>query len=252
MPNTILFQSPTHRNVALEDASPAGLAVQANTHLIIDGKEAILLDPGGHKVYAKVLSLTFGELGRTAHLKHIFLSHQDPDIVAAINGWLMTTEVNAHVSSLWTRFIPHFGVDQSVQPRLLPIPDEGEGLTLGTARHLFVPAHFLHSAGNFNIYSYCSKILYTGDIVASLDAPYAEVSDFDAHLRYMEGFHKRYMASRRAMRVWVRSARQLDIETIAPQHGALFRGKELVNRFLEWSDGLACGSDLLQVPRIPS
>jgi len=252
MPSTVLFQSSTHRNIMLEDVPAEGLAVQTNQHLIVDGREAMLLDPGGHKVYAKVLSHTFGELGRTAHLKHIFLSHQDPDIVAAINGWLMSTDVTAHASSLWIRFIPHFGLDKMVEARLLGIPDEGQGLTLGAARLLFVPAHFLHSPGNFHVYDPCSKILYTGDLGASLGAPYSEVTDFDAHLPYIEGFHRRYMSNRRALRVWVRSARQLDVETIAPQHGALFRGRALVERFLAWADELACGSDLLEVRRIPS
>ena len=36
------------------------------------------------------------------------------DIVAALNGWLMTTDADAYVSSLWTRFVPHFGFDHLV------------------------------------------------------------------------------------------------------------------------------------------
>ena len=250
-PKTILFDDGKHRNVLLEDSSPPGLAVQTNQHLIIDGGEALLLDPGGHKVYGKVLSATFAELGK-AQLKHIFLSHQDPDIVAATNGWLMTTDATAYISALWTRFIPHFGLDRLVESRLLPIPDEGQVLPMGNSKLIFVPAHFLHSPGNLQVYDPVSKILYTGDLGASLGAEYVEVPDFDAHLQYMEGFHRRYMSSKRAMRVWVRSARQLDIEIIAPQHGSLFRGKAMVNRFIEWADALDCGSDLLKVTRVPS
>ena len=85
-----LYESPTHRNLLLEDFS-SGLAVQANQHVIVDGDDAIILDPGGHKVYSKVLSTTLSEIGKSK-LKYIFLSHQDPDIVAAVNGWLMTTD----------------------------------------------------------------------------------------------------------------------------------------------------------------
>ena len=248
---TILYDDGKHRNVLLEDFSPPGAAVQTNQHLILDGGEGLLLDPGGHKVYTKVLAATFAELGG-AGLKHIFLSHQDPDIVAAVNGWLMTTDATAHVSALWTRFIPHFGLDRLVEKRLLPIPDEGQVLPLGASKVVLIPAHFLHSAGNFQLYDPISRILYTGDLGASLDVEYAEVPDFDAHLPKMEGFHRRYMASRRAMQVWTRVARQLDIEILAPQHGAFFRGKAMVNRFVEWADGLECGSDLLQVLRVPT
>ena len=55
MADTILFDNGTHRNILLEDFGSAGMAVQANQHLIVDDGEAMLLDPGGHKVYSQVL-----------------------------------------------------------------------------------------------------------------------------------------------------------------------------------------------------
>lgn len=124
MPNLELFNNGTHRNVLLEDFESGGLAVQSNQHVIVHGDSAMILDPGGHKIYSKVLAETFSVLGR-AKLTDIFLSHQDPDIVAAVNGWLMTTDATAHVSALWIRFVPHFGLDRLVADRLKPIPDEG-------------------------------------------------------------------------------------------------------------------------------
>ena len=67
----------------------------------------------------------------------------------------------------------------------------------------------------------------------------------------MDGFHRRYMAGNKALRAWVAMVRQLDIETIAPQHGAVFRGKPMVARFLDWCDGLEVGLDLLQPYQLP-
>ncbi len=244
MSHTALFESGPHRNLLFEDFDAGGLAVQANQHLIIHGGAAMILDPGGHKVYSKVLAETFASLGR-ARLTHIFLSHQDPDIVAAINGWLMTTDADAYISSLWTRFVPHFGLDRLVGDRLKPIPDEGMRFDLDGAPLYALPAHFLHSEGNFHLYDPTSKILYTGDLGASMDAPYDAVADFDSHLRYIEGFHRRYMVSRSVMRAWANMARDLDVEIIAPQHGALYRGKDLVRRFIDWCSELECGVDLI-------
>ena len=117
MAHETLFDNGTHRNVLLEDVPSGGLAVQSNQHLIIDGASGMILDPGGHKVYSKVLSATTSQLGR-ARLETIFLSHQDPDIVAAVNGWLMTTDATAYVSELWTRFVPHFGLDRLGEERV--------------------------------------------------------------------------------------------------------------------------------------
>jgi flavorubredoxin len=157
----------------------------------------------------------------------------------------MTTDADAFLSILWIRFIPHFGVDELVVKRIKAIPDEGMTISLGGDPLMVVPAHFLHSAGNFQVYDPISKILYSGDLGASLGNLYDTVEDFDAHINYMEEFHKRYMPSTKALKMWVSTARTMDIEIIAPQHGAILPDKEMVNRFIDWIDTIACGVDLM-------
>ncbi|MBK8256176.1 MAG: FprA family A-type flavoprotein [Polyangiaceae bacterium] len=248
---TTLFESENHRNVLLDDFTAGALAVQVNQHVIVHNDAAMILDPGGHKVYSKVLSATFQTVGK-AKLAYVFLSHQDPDIVAATNGWLMTTDATAYISALWTRFVPHFGLDSLVERRLLPIPDQGMKLNLGGQDLLIIPAHFLHSPGNFQVYDPVSKILYSGDLGASVNGLNSPVSDFDAHLPSMEGFHRRYMASGRSMRAWAKLVRQLDISIIAPQHGQYFQGPN-VKRFIDWCESLECGVDLMDdMYRLPT
>ena len=243
MSSTVLFESGTHKNILFEDYGH-GEMVQANQHMIIHDGEGMVLDPGGHKVYASAQSEAISQLGGGT-LRYIFFSHQDPDIVAAANGWLMTTDADAYISGLWTRFVPHFGVDKMVSDRLKSVPDEGMTLDLKGCKLSLVPAHFLHSCGNFQVYDPISKILYTGDLGASLGMDYMEVSDFDAHLQYMQGFHERYICSNAAMKLWAAMVRPLDIEIIAPQHGALMRGKEMVQRFIDWCESLNCGLDVM-------
>lgn len=69
-------------------------------------------------------------------------------------------------------------------------------LPLGKTQLFALPAHFLHSEGNFQFYDPISKILFSGDMGASLlgDAD-VRVEDFDAHIPTMRGFHQRYMVS---------------------------------------------------------
>lgn len=239
-----LFESSDHKNVLLEDQDP-GEGVQANHHVIVHNGAGIVLDPGGHKVYRKVMSDTTSVL-KGGKLKYVFLSHQDPDIVAALNGWLMTTDAVAYSSKLWVRFIPHFGLDKLVTSRLIGIEDEGCRLDLNGAELWVLPAHYLHSCGNFSLYDTTSKILYSGDIGASLGIGYREVTDFDAHIPSMAGFHRRYMQSNRALRAWVKMVRGLGVQTIAPQHGALFRGPEMSEKFLSWLETLECGIDVME------
>ncbi|MFO0750322.1 MAG: MBL fold metallo-hydrolase [Myxococcota bacterium] len=245
-----LFESPEQRNILLDELE-LGHAVQANQHLIVRGDEGLLLDPGGPKTFRHIYPSMLAQLKR-AKLTHIFMSHQDPDIVAAVNPWLTTTNARAYMSALWVRFVPHFGLDKLMAESCVTIPDEGGILRLAGSDLLVLPAHFLHSPGNFHIYDPVSKILYSGDLGASLGQDYVWVEDFDKHLAYMTGFHRRYMSGTKATQRWAAMARQLDIEIIAPQHGSLFRGKAMCQRFIDWIDGFECGVDLLPEYKLPT
>ncbi|MCA9609897.1 MAG: MBL fold metallo-hydrolase, partial [Myxococcales bacterium] len=202
MPSLTLFDNGNHRNILLEDFG-GGLAVQANQHLIIHDGQAMILDPGGHKVYNKVFAETRSLL-KGANLRYLFLSHQDPDIGTSLNAWLMDTEADALTSRLWTRFFPHFGIDKLIADRLKPIPDEGAWVPLGRRELLILPAHYLHSCGNLQVFDPTSRILFSGDLGAAIGIDKSVVRDFDEHRPYLETFHRRYMGSTKALKAWVR------------------------------------------------
>lgn len=239
-----LYRDDVHRNLLLP-VMDAGEGVPTNQHLIIADGEAMLLDPGGTKLYPRVFGAVAKEL-KGAKLKNIFCSHQDPDVVASLNGWLMTTDAQALASELWRRFIPHFGSDKLVYGRVSGIPDGGMRHMLGKTELILLPAHFLHSVGNFQVYDPTSRILYSGDLGVSLGEQERIVTDFDAHVPLMAGFHRRYMVANKALRAWARMVRTLDIEIIAPQHGAMFVGKPMVKRFIDWAETVECGLDVME------
>lgn len=247
----VLFDTDDHRNILLPEQD-AGAGVPSNQHVIIDNGVAMILDPGGSKVYRAVFSAA-ASARKGAKLEYIFLSHQDPDIGTSLNAWLMDTKADALTSRLWTRFLPHFGIDKLLSDRLVAVPDGGAWITLGARELLILPAHFLHSCGNLQVFDPTSRILFSGDLGAAIGVDYSVVTDFEAHRPFIETFHRRYMGSTRALRAWVRMVRDLDIQTIAPQHGALFKGPEMVGQFLDWCEGFVCGIDayehLFQVPQ---
>ncbi|MFW2405160.1 MAG: MBL fold metallo-hydrolase [Gammaproteobacteria bacterium] len=246
-----LYDQDGHLFVLLEGYGH-GEMVPTNQALIYNGNEAILLDPGGHKVHYDLMS-EVSSLIPVNELKYLFFSHQDPDIVAAANAWLMLTDAVGYISELWIRFIPHFGVDELLIPRLKGIPDEGMRLPLGGTELVLLPAHFLHSAGNFQLYDPISKTLFSGDLGASIAPGYVDVTDFDAHVAHMEGFHNRYMPSDKATRYWAEMVRKLDIERIVPQHGAIFPNREMSQRFIDWVEGLPAAVDVIkETYRIPA
>ena len=111
------------------------------------------------------------------------------------------------------------------------MPDNGGVLPLGKSDLWLVPAHFLHSEGNFRFYDPVSRILFTGDLgvsVVSDTQACMPVTDLGPHIALMEGFHKRYMVSNKVLHLWVRMARQLDISMLVPQHGSPIQRKSAI------------------------
>ena len=71
------------------------------------------------------------------------------------------------------------------------------------------------------------------------------VESFAEHIPSMLGFHQRYMVSKQVTRLWANMVRQLDVEMIVPQHGRFFKGKIIIEQFLNWIENLNCGIDLV-------
>jgi flavorubredoxin len=66
------------------------------------------------------------------------------------------------------------------------------------------------------------------------------VEDFDAHVRFAEGFHKRWMGSMTAKRQWCERVSQMAVDMLCPQHGAIYRRAD-VARFINWFADLEVG-----------
>lgn len=230
-------------------------AVQCNQFLLVDHQHGALIDPGGNMTYNALL-MGMQKYMSPKDLDYILASHADPDIIASVNKWFVVSHCKVMISSLWSRFVPHFTTGRDVTGRIIGIPDKGQRIPFGGADIVALPAHFMHAEGNFHFYDPVSKILFTGDLGASLvdhDVAAQPVTDFAAHINHMIGFHRRYIVSNKVCRLWAAMARQLDVEMIVPQHGCRFEGKEMVKRFINWVENLQCGVDLMseEIFRIP-
>ncbi|MBT0569447.1 FprA family A-type flavoprotein [Curvibacter sp. CHRR-16] len=242
-----LFKSEQHRCIMFTDlVADEHEAVQANQFLIVDDGEGVILDPGGNMTYNE-LSVTMRQYMAPHKLDYILASHADPDIIASLDRWMTSSQAKLVISSLWARFAPHFCKIGKTEDRIVSVPDEGGRLRFGRCELLILPAHFMHSEGNFHFYDPTSKILFTGDLGVSLlsGAQAAQALTTLSPLPPgMERFHRRYMVSNKILRLWVRMVRDLDISMIAPQHGAPLVGAA-IPELLEWLEQLACGIDLV-------
>ncbi len=242
-----LYDDGKHKFIWLgwEEKDEDGL-VQVNQYLIDNDGTGILLDPGGIHVFPRVVA-NISRYIDLERIKYIFFSHQDPDVSSGIALWLSVTNAKIYISKWWVRFLPHYGMfDMS---SIVPIEDNGGRINLPSGDSFeLIPAHFLHSVANFHVYDRRAKILFTGDLGAAIFPPdkrYPFVTDFNSHLKIMEGFHKRYMASNQVCRKYVEIVSKFQIDIIAPQHGAIFNKKEDVKKFFDWFSNLKCGVDII-------
>jgi len=231
----VIAEKDDHKFVWLGlDEAEAERGILTNQYLIVDGDEGMLIDPGGQYVFERVYR-NVTDFVQPENIKAVFFSHQDPDVVGSL---IMVSDffpnAKVYVSSLWTRFLPHLGVMAGLE--MVEIPDNGLDIHLGRSTLKAVPAHFLHSPGNFSLYDPKVRVLFSGDIGAAVFPEgvwYLFVDNFKEHARYMEAFHRRYIPTKKAIDLWLKRVSKLDIEIIAPQHGAIFVGKN-AEKFLDW------------------
>ena len=242
----VLFDEDNHRVVLFTDLVK-GEGIQANQLFIEDNQHSAIFDPGGNLTY-QPLQMAISKLASVKELDYVFATHQDPDIITSMDKWLMYTDAKIVISKLWNRFLPHLVpgyMAEQGEGRIVSIPDKGANIKFGNSEIKALPAHFLHSVGNFHFYDTKSKILFSGDMGASLteDEHGKPVEDFNLHTKKMIGFHQRYMVSRKACKLWANMIRQLDVQMMVPQHGRPFEGVDMIEKFLNWIENLDCGID---------
>jgi flavorubredoxin len=216
-----LFKNDHHTCLMYTDlVDEDGQAVQANQFLVVDHGVGALIDPGGNLAFNELF------LGLSRHftpqsLSYIVASHADPDIIASLDRWLTTTRAQLVISRVWERFVPHFTKVGKTDGRVIGVADAGGRLPLGRSELWLLPAHFLHSEGNFQFYDPVSRILFTGDLGVSMtssEQARRPVTELKPHL-----------------------PRHLHPQ---PQHGAPIEGQRAIADFFDWAESLACGIDL--------
>jgi flavorubredoxin len=240
----IIYQRGEHKwAVVARDQNKPGYVIDTNEYLITFRGESLLTDPGGMEIFPAVFSALSQEVDINT-IKCLFASHQDPDIISSLALWLeVNPELRCYLSWLWELFVPHFGGNDTT---FISIPDEGMELNLNGLTLQAVPAHYLHSSGNFQLYDPAAKILFSGDVGAAMAPPEEDrlfVENFDKHIRYAEGFHRRWMGSNIAKLDWCDRVSKMDIDMLCPQHGSIYQGND-VERFINWFAELPVGSGI--------
>jgi flavorubredoxin len=243
-----VFEAGNHRWWVLYDQDERRV-IDSNVYIVECNGESAILDPGGFEIFPQVLA-SVAEVVPPTSVAKAFVSHQDPDIASSLPLWnACNKKLEWHLPSLWEGFIRHYG---ALDAEFVCIPDEGGMMVIGGLKLELIPAHYLHASSNFHVYDPEAKVYFSGDVGAALLPPdhgiwvgghqgAGSARAFDDHIQHARYFHERWMPSNAAKKNWIDRVRQLEIDYLCPQHGAIYAG-ENVARFLDWFDGLNVGS----------
>ena len=214
---------------------------RCNTYLIVDGDEAIVVDPGG-KGTLPIVRERIEQILPIDKVRALIISHQDPDIAGCLQEWLQMNPTLTLITSPRTFvLLPHYGIGDL---NLYDI-EESPAFAFASGREVrFYPAPFLHSPMAFVSLDLVSGFMFTSDIFAAIDSHWQlVVDDFSSHADKMDLFHVEYMASNRAARGFVETIQDLPIKAFLPQHGSIIPG-QFVQPAMDYLRNLQCGLDL--------
>ncbi len=243
-----VFEAGNHRWWVLYDQDEHRV-IDSNVYIMESNGQSVIVDPGGFEIFPQVLAAV-AEVVPPSTVSKAIVSHQDPDIASSLPLWnACNNNIQWHIPSLWEGFIRHYG---ALEAELIGTPDEGGDVVVGGHKLELIPAHYLHASANFHVYDAEAKVFFSGDVGTALlpeghsiwvgGRQGAESArEFDEHIQHAAYFHQRWMPSNAAKKDWIDRVRQLDIDYLCPQHGAIYAGKN-VGRFLDWFDGLTVGT----------
>lgn len=217
--------------------------LQCNPYLVIDGDEAVLIDPGSvldcEYVYNNVCSIVPPE-----SVKYVIAHHQDPDLCSSLPIF-ERVGLNFQIATHWrtSLLLKYYGIKSDYYI----INENKFQLTLKSGRILsFIPAPYLHFPGAIMTYDQKTQTLFSGDIFGA----FSDSDDLYAHDGYIERmktFHEHYMPSNQVLRPVMETLLNIPISIIAPQHGSII--EKDVTHYIKILRDLECGTFLRPIKR---
>ncbi len=216
-------------------AKSSSKELRCNPYLLLDGEEAVLFDPGSVLDYEDVIK-NIQNIVPLEKIKYVVLHHQDPDLCSCV-PLLEKEHAKFKIVTHWRTkmLVRYYGVKSDYY-----LVDENEYLLkLKSGRELkFLPAPYLHFPGAITTYDSKTKTLFSGDLFGTMSSGDGLYAD-DEYLDGMIEFHKHYMPSNQILRPVMESLLLVDIERIAPQHGAVIEND--VEEYITVLRDLECG-----------
>ncbi len=214
-------------------------------YLVVDGEEAVLIDPGSAKKdFFEVILRKIESVIDPKKIRHMIVQHQDPDLCAAMPllEEMVHQDVEIRAPLEAQILVQHYGCAHNVIP-----VDDGETLSFGNGRTLvFAMTPYCHFIGNMVTYDTKTKVLFSSDAFGGFTGE-NELYAGEHYPLQLATFLGHYLGSKRALTYALKRIELLEsthgIELIAPQHGCLIK-KEKIPAFMEAAYDLEVGGEI--------
>lgn len=221
--------------------------LHCNPYLLLDGDEAVIIDPGSIPHFPIVMRKII-ELIDPEYISTIIACHQDPDVcgnLPVMEDVIAREDLRIVVHASMVRLIRHYGIHSKIEP----ISKEQNQVILKSGRVLqCIPTPFLHSPGAIAVYDEQTKSLFSSDLFGAMEE--AEWQLFSTEIENfpnsMDSWHQALMPSNALLKNCMKHFREMDIERILPQHGSIIEGENKIKLAIDHLMELPCGLDLME------
>ena len=227
----------------------AGL--HCNPYLIVDNDEAVLIDSGSRDDFSTVMLKIMRTGTDPRSIKRLIYQHYDPDLCGNIphmEALISNKELKILSHNENNIFINYYSA-KSIKECI-----EGLGFSYSFSsgrKLLFIRTPYSHSSGSFVTYDTKTKVLFSSDLFGSYDTDWSLYSSViencsdctpekvcpktkkECQIIGVWDFHRRIMTSTKALQFALKQIEDLDISTIAPQHGSIFQTSEQCKIIIE-------------------
>lgn len=221
--------------VGVEDETDS---FRCNPYIIVDGAEAVLIDPGG-LLYADAVIARIRAVVDPSSIRYIVAQHQDPDVCSMLNALRSIVHPDCEVvcHGRMSVLIKHLGAGFP----FWHVEDNDFTLTFGGRTLTFAHTPYLHSPGAIVTYDRKTRTAFTSDIFGGITKDWDLYAPED-YLDSIMAFHVDYMPSKEILATGIKRIRQLGkIRRIAPQHGSIVEG-DLVDKLLDAVESISVGT----------
>jgi len=227
--------------------------LHCNPYLIVEGEQAVLIDGGSRPDFAVVMMKILQAGISPEQIVALIYHHPDPDLCGSMPN-MVDMCLNPDLRILSDRdnnaFLS-FYLEGGKRGLLKPIDEMNFAFTFGGRTLLFFRTPYAHSSGNFVTYDVKTRTLFSSDLFGSMSNQwdlFTRLSDdcytcmdYDhcinrrvyCPLPDIIEFHKKVMPSEKALQHDMKIIRELDVRTIAPQHGSVFREKRDIDFLID-------------------